>query len=80
MIRFLPPNAKLKSEIDAARVNLSEGDGVSLPAIGDLVFVDQGFTGADGSAMYIVYCQNPDGSTKWTADLSEEELEPVSGT
>lgn len=61
------------------RVDLSEGDGVSLPAIGDLALVDQGFTGSDGRAMYMVYCQNPDGSTQWTADLSQDELEPVAG-
>lgn len=75
--RYLSPNAKLISEIDLKRVDLSQGDGMSLPTIGDLVFVDQGFAGPEGRDMYIVYCQNPDGSIRWTADLSEDELEPL---
>jgi hypothetical protein len=77
--RLLHPNAKLISEIDATRVDLSEGDGVSLPNVGDLVFVDQGFTSADGRAMYLVYCQDLDGSTQLTADLSEDELKQAPG-
>lgn len=71
------PNAKLIANVDPSRVDLAGGDGVSLPQIGDLVCVDQGLAGPRGAQMYMVYCDNPDGSTKWTADVYEWELEPL---
>jgi hypothetical protein len=77
MARFIPPNARLIADVEASRVDLARGDGISLPRIGELVCVDQGLAGPGGSQMYMVYCYNPDGTTKWTADVDESELEPL---
>lgn len=77
MDRYIPPNARLASEIDDRRLELSECDGLTLPTVGDLVHVDQAFTSADGQQMYMVYCQHLDGRIKWAADLFESELEPL---
>jgi hypothetical protein len=67
----------LIANVDPARVDLPRGDGVSLPQIGELVQVDQGLAGPEGAQMYMVYCRNPDGSTRWTADIFDSELEPI---
>lgn len=77
MPRYIPPNARLASKVDASRLELAECDGRHVPQVGDLVHVDQGFTNADGQNMYIVYCQHPDGRIKWAADLFDAELEPL---
>ena len=73
----MPPNARLTSEIEATRCDLAGGDGESLPVVGDLIFVDQAFTGPSGMNEYLVYCQNADGSVRWTADLFDTEFESL---
>lgn len=77
MNRYIPPNARLASEINGQRLELSECDGLTMPVVGDLVHVDQAFMSTDGQQMYIVYCQHLDGRIKWAADLFESELEPL---
>ncbi len=77
MMSFIPPNARLVAQITADRVTLGEGDGPSMPFVGDLVFADQAWAGPDGRNMYLVYCQHPDGSVRWEAELFESELEPL---
>ena len=76
-MNFIPPNARVVAQIAADRVTLGKGDGARLPAIGDLVFADQAWAGPDGEDMVVVYCQRPDGSVCWEADLLESELEPL---
>lgn len=77
MMSFIQPNARLVAQIAADRVALGKGDGASIPVVGDLVFADQAWAGSDGRNMYLVYCQRPDGSVRWKAELLESELEPL---
>jgi hypothetical protein len=65
----------LISNIPLDRVDLTLGDGSSLPAIGDIVQPDQGFTGPNGESMGIVFCINSDGTVKWVADVLDSEIE-----
>jgi hypothetical protein len=57
------------------RVDLSGGDGMTLPEVGDIVELDQGFTGPDGKPMGVVFCVAADGSVRWVADVYDAELE-----
>jgi hypothetical protein len=75
MQRREPPKARLRVAIPQERVDRTQGDGVSLPKAGDIVELDQGFTGLRGESMGIVVCINADGSTRWVADAFESELE-----
>jgi hypothetical protein len=77
MMSFIPPNARLVAQIAADRVTLGKGDGASMPVVGDLVFADQAWAGPDGGNIYLVYCQRPDGSVRWEAELFETELGPL---
>jgi hypothetical protein len=77
MLSFIQPNARLVAQIAADRVTMGKGDGAGMPVVGDLVFADQAWAGPDGRNMYLVYCQRPDGSVRWEAELLESELEPL---
>lgn len=75
--RKFVPNARVISTIPKGRVDMTDGDGHSLPEVGDLVTTDQCFTGSDGRQMVIVCCRDATGSILWTADMFETELEPL---
>ncbi len=77
-MKFVQINARLVCEIPDERVTLGRGRTARMPLVGDLVFADQGFAGPDGTDMFLTYCQLPDGSTPWSADVYEAELEWVS--
>jgi hypothetical protein len=77
MIHRSPRQARLIAEIPIERVDLTSGDRSSLPAIGDIVDLDQGFTGPNGEPMGTIYCVNSDGSVRWAADAFDSELELV---
>ena len=70
-----PPKARIVVAIPVERVDMQAGDGKSIPAVGDIVELDQGFTGPNGEAMGIVVCVNNDGSVRWIADALESEFE-----
>lgn len=44
------------------------------PVKGDLVFLDQGFTGTDGAAMVLVYGTSVDSNWLYEADVYEFEI------
>lgn len=75
MKRHGPPKARLLVAIPAERIDRTMGDGMSQPKAGDIVELDQGFTGPGGEAMGIVHCINADGSIRWVADVLDSELE-----
>jgi hypothetical protein len=78
MMRFVQFNARLAFQISEERVTLGGGRKARMPVVGDLVFADQGFAGPDGTDMFLTYCQLSDGTTIWSADVYESELEWVS--
>ena len=67
------PKAILKSIIPKSRYILDEG-GVA-PKIGDILELDQSFTGANGKPMVLAYHQHPSGEDKYQADVYESEIE-----
>ncbi len=70
------PIARLIKLIPEYRIYDSCGDG-SIPAIGDIVELDQGFTFPDGKPGGMVYCKTTQGVTKWGADVYESEIELI---
>jgi hypothetical protein len=66
--------ARLIVPIPPERVHDSCGDG-SVPKIGDIVELDQGFTFPDGRTGGMVYCIGSDGRIKWGADVYDSEIE-----
>jgi len=69
--------ARVIRDIPASRIDPAQWDGTSLPRIGDIVELDQAFTGDDGEPMVMAYCHDADGRLLWYADLYEAELELV---
>jgi hypothetical protein len=74
MERRSPRKARLLANIPAARVEKTVGDG-SAPNVGDIVELDQGFTGLDGEPMGMVVCYNADRSIRWAGDVLDSEIE-----
>jgi hypothetical protein len=72
------PRARIVAAIPVERVDLTLGDGASLPKIGDIVELDQGFTMSSGERAGIVVCCNSDGTVRWVADVLECEMEIMS--
>lgn len=46
----------------------------SVPKIGDIICLDQGFTFPNGNAGCLVYCAGENGTFKWEAELYEFEI------
>lgn len=66
-----PPRALLIAHIPPERVRCYDG---SVPTVGDLVMLDQGFTFDDGLPGVLVYCVSSDGITRWSAEVYETEI------
>jgi hypothetical protein len=45
------------------------------PKAGDIVELDQGYTGPNGESMGIVSCRNDNGSIRWSGDVMDTEIE-----
>jgi hypothetical protein len=45
-----------------------------MPVIGDIVELDQATEDEKGQPMSLVYCRNPDGSTRWGALVYDYEI------
>lgn len=67
------PCAKLLVELPADRYRLLSPEGRA-PQIGDVVALDQAFTGVDGLPMVVVYFPAV-GSSFYEAEIFESELE-----
>lgn len=68
----LNPRARLLVELPANRYRILSSEG-RVPRIGDLVFLDQGFTGADGLPMVLAYYPSPN-AVLYEAEIYETEL------
>lgn len=55
------------------RVNTSKG---RAPLAGDVIQLDQGFTGADGAPMVLGYCRTMPRQLLYVAEIYESELGP----
>ncbi|QDE38424.1 hypothetical protein FIV34_04015 [Luteibacter pinisoli] len=73
-----PIKARLIAEIPVERVDFASGEGAAWPVIGDIVELDQGFTGPNGQPMGMVVCFNDDRSVRWAADVLDSEIELLS--
>lgn len=67
------PRARLLVELPANRYRLLSAEG-RIPRIGDVVVLDQGFTGADGLPMVMAYFPAL-GCSDYEAEIYESELE-----
>lgn len=67
------PRAKLLVELPAKRYRILSPEG-RVPRIGDLVVLDQGFTGPDGLPMVFAYFPGLSDSL-YEAEVYESELE-----
>lgn len=74
MERHFPPKARLLTTIPSRRVDYM-ADPDSQPKAGDIVELDQGYTGPNGEAMGIVVCRNENGSIRWSGDVMAAEIE-----
>ena len=69
---LLPSYARLIAIIDPSRL---EPSSPNAPTLGDIVELDQGTEDENGTPMSLVYCRNPDGSTRWGALVYDYEIE-----
>lgn len=67
------PRARLLVELPANRYRILSSEG-RVPRIGDLVILDQGFTGPEGRSMVMAYFPTRGGSL-YKAEIYESELE-----
>lgn len=70
-----PPRAELLNSIPPSRYR-SHLQNREPPKKGDVVTLDQGFTGLDGQAMALVYLIDASGSCIYEAEVYESELGP----
>ena len=66
--------ARLLVELPPERYRILSSQGRA-PRIGDMVDLDQGFTGPDGLPMGLVYFPGPGGESLYEAEVYESELE-----
>ena len=66
--------ARLISVVPPERVHQIDG---GVPAPGDIVELDQGFTFPDGRPGGLVACFNSDGSLKYELEVYESEIEVI---
>ena len=73
-MKIEPNLARLLVELPEARYRVLSSQG-RVPHIGDLVVLDQGFTGSDGLPMVLAYFPGADGDSLYEAEVYESELE-----
>lgn len=73
-MKIEPNRAKLLVELPAERYKAFSSQGRT-PRIGDVVVLDQGFTGSDGSPMVLAYFPGFDDPNLYEAVMYESELE-----
>ena len=69
------PRAQLTSELPFNRYSV-EGKGGRAPVVGDVLELDQAFTGYDGLPMVLAYCRGKNGAYIYSAEVYESELGP----
>ena len=70
-----PKRAHLISEIPPDRYTIERPHGRA-PVIGDVLELDQGYTGQDGLPTVLAYCKGDDGIYVYGAEVYESELGP----
>ena len=70
-----PPRANLIAALPADRYRIMKPAGRA-PRVGDVLELDQGYTGEDGSPMVLAYCPGPQGRYVYEAHVFESELGP----
>ena len=68
------PRARLLVELPAERYRTLTPEG-RIPRVGDMLDLDQGFTGPDGLAMVLAYFPGSGGDDLYEAEVYESELE-----
>lgn len=74
----MPPRAHLIASLPPDRYKISQ-DGGRAPSVGDVVQLDQGYTGEDGNPMVLVYGLSEDGHRLYEAEIYESEIGPNIG-
>jgi len=69
----MPNHAKLLAELPSDRYRVLQGG--RAPRIGDVLVLDQGFTGEDGSPMVLAYVPRVGSDCLYEAEVYESELE-----
>lgn len=70
-----PPRAHLLVSLPPDRYRVSKHGGRA-PSVGDVVELDQGYTGEDGRPMVLAYGLGADGHSLYEADIYESEIGP----
>ncbi|WGO99464.1 hypothetical protein QFX18_05235 [Saccharophagus degradans] len=65
--------ARLIVDIPSERFDIEGLDGRE-PKVGDIVDLDQGFTGEDGRQMILVYCHDATGKALYQAEVYDTEI------
>lgn len=73
-MKIEPKRAKLLVELPASRYRFLSPQGRA-PRIGDMVDLDQAYTGSDGLPMVLTYLSGPSGENLYEAEVYESELE-----
>jgi len=69
------PKAKLISDIPKERYR--SVDGLSVPKVGDILELDQGFTSENGSAMVLAYHPTAGGDDSYEIEVYETEIKLI---
>jgi len=73
-MKIEPNRVKLLVELPAERYRVLSSQGRA-PRIGDVVVLDQGFTGSDGLPMVLAYFPGLGSDSLYEAEVYESELE-----
>ena len=71
----MPPRAHLISSLPSTRYRVMIPEGRA-PQVGDLMQLDQGYTGADGKPMVLAYGLDAEGRFIYEAEVYESEIGP----
>ena len=74
-MRSRPPKAALLYDIPSNRYRVFD-EQTTPPKKGDIVQLDQGYTGEDGKPMYLAYGVDSSGKFVYEVDVYESELGP----
>ncbi len=78
MSNTMPPRAHLIVSLPPNRYRVSQNGGRA-PRVGDVVQLDQGYTGEDGKPMVLAYGLSADGYWLYEAEIYESEIGPDIG-
>jgi hypothetical protein len=74
LMKTSPNFGKLLVELPPGRYKLLSSQ-ARAPRVGDVIVLDQGYTGDDGLPMVLAYFRGPNGKSLYEAEVYESELE-----